>query len=438
MEPTAPNFLVITCHDLGRRLGCYGARTVNTPSLDALAAAGTRSINAFATSPGCSPSRAAIATGRYPHSNGVLGLAHHPFGWSLAPNERHIAALLRDRGYTTHLFGLQHVTVGRVEALGFDTVSGRGHGRDVAARVAAFLAATPAERPCYIEVNLEEPHRPFDQGGVEADTTRGVQLPPYVPDSGAANADVAALQGAIREADRSVGQILQALDRAGRAKSTFVLFTTDHGVALPRAKGTLYDPGIETALLVRWPGVTIPGGTIDDLTSNVDLLPTLLDVANAPVAPTVQGRSFVNLLRGERSTPREAIFAEKTFHSYYDPMRAIRTARYKLIRNFEAAFQVEVPGDIQAGDIFRADPMPYSGAPHPPLELYDLAADPAEQDNLAGNPTLASVERELDGRLWQWMVETADPLLDGPVASPTYRQALSAWPRTAPGAPAAG
>ena len=134
-----PHVLLITCHDLGRHLGCYGVDSVQTPNLDALAAAGVRFTRAFCTSPGCSPSRATLATGRYPHSNGVMGLAHEPFGWGLAPGERHVAALLRERGYETHLFGLQHVTVGPSEQLGFDQVYGRGTGRDVAGQVAAFL-----------------------------------------------------------------------------------------------------------------------------------------------------------------------------------------------------------------------------------------------------------------------------------------------------------
>lgn len=430
-----PHVLTITCHDLGRWLGCYGVTSVNTPNLDLLAAGATRFERAFATSPGCSPSRSAIATGRYPHANGVLGLAHHPFGWGLASGERHIASLLRERGYATHLFGLQHVTVGPVEALGFDQVSGRGTGHDVAARVSAFLADAPRDRPWYLEVNLEEPHRPFDQGGIDPDTTRGVNLPPYVPASDAARADVAALQGAIRAADRAVGAVLSALERAGLAGSTLVTFTTDHGVALPRAKGTLYDPGIETALLLRWPGITAPGQTIADLTSNVDLLPALLEAVGAPLPAAIQGRSFLARLRGEPYVARDAIFAEKTFHSYYDPMRAIRTDRYKLIRNFESGFAVEVPGDVQGGDIFRADPARYSGSAHPPLELYDLDADPDELVNLAGSPAVAELERELDARLWTWMADTADPLLEGPVASPAYRQALASRSAAAPPEP---
>lgn len=420
-----PHIMCITCHDLGRFLGCYGVTTVQTPSLDALAAAGVRLTRAFTTAPQCSPSRSALATGRYPHANGVMGLTHDQFGWDLNPAEQTIGTLLREQGYETHLFGLQHITadLGR---LGFDVVHSRGLGPVVSDEVSVFLAQTNAERPFYLEVNLEEPHRPFDQGAVAPDASRGVTIPPYIPASAAAEAEIAAFQGAIAAADQAVGRILAALDQAGLTAQTVVVFTTDHGIAMPRAKCTLYDPGLETALLIRWPDGGLGGGvTIPSLVSNIDLLPTLLAISGAPVPPSVQGRSFLPLLLGQPAQARQEIFAEKTFHSYYDPIRAIRTERYKFIRNFEAAFLVEIPGDIQAGAIVRADPSRYVGATHPTVELYDLDDDPDEQANRAGDAAFAAIERDLDQRLWRWMEDTNDPLLSGPVASPTYRQALS-------------
>jgi arylsulfatase A-like enzyme len=139
----------------------------------------------------------------------------------------------------------------------------------------------------------------------------------------------------------------------------------------------------------------------------------------------VQGRSFLPLLRGGAYSPRDAIYAEKTFHSYYDPMRAVRTERYKYIRNFETTFLVEVPGDVQVGAIYRSELQRYVAATHPAVELYDLVADPLEQDDVAGQPVVAEVERELDARVWRWMEETGDPLLAGPVPSPAYRGSLA-------------
>ncbi len=180
---------------------------------------------------------------------------------------------------------------------------------------------------------------------------------------------------------------------------------------------------------MRWPGEGIGEGRIvPDLVSNIDVLPTLLETAGVPVPEGVQGRSFLPLLRREPQEVRDAIFAEKTFHSYYDPKRCVRTQRFKYIRNFESSFLVEVPGDIQQGAIFRSNVERYSTDRLSLVELYDLQADPLERNNLASEAAFGEVERELEERLWRWMEETNDPLLHGPVASPTYRRARERRP----------
>jgi N-sulfoglucosamine sulfohydrolase len=160
------------------------------------------------------------------------------------------------------------------------------------------------------------------------------------------------------------------------------------------------------------------------MVSNIDVLPTILEAVGARVPTGIQGRSFLPLLRGDTYEPRDAIFAEKTFHSYYDPMRCVRTRSHKYIRNFETAFAVEVPGDIQQGAIFRADPSRYSADRTKVAELYDLDADPLEQHNLAGSRGIEAIEQQLSSALWTWMRETEDPLLKGPISSPRYRQAM--------------
>ncbi len=431
-----PHVLSITCHDLGRHLGCYGAGTVHSPHLDRLAAGGARFDSAFCAAPQCSPSRAALATGRHPHSNGVMGLTHGGFAWDLGRNERPVATLLAGQGYRTHLFGLQHITP-HAERLGFGHVHATGEGDGGATHAAAaevvagaFEEVVPqavheGPGPLYLEVNFFEPHRPYDYGAAEPDRSGGVLVPPYLPAIPEATEEMAALQGAIRKVDRAVGRILEVLDQLGITEQTLVVFSADHGLAMPRAKCTLYDPGIGVALLVRWPAGGVRAGTVvPALVSNVDVLPAVLEAAGAPVAAAVQGTSLLPLARGAAEGARDAIFAEKTYHSYYDPMRCVRTARHKLIRNFESAFAVEVPGDVQAGAIFRADPDRYATDRRSVVELYDLELDPLEQRNLAGQPQVAEVERDLDRRLWQWMEETQDPLLSGPVPSPAYQLAM--------------
>ena len=420
------NILFFTCHDLGRHLGCYGHPTIHSPALDALAGQGVRLANAFCTAPQCSPSRAALHTGRYPHATGVLGLAHPPFGWRLAPPEKHLAQRLAEAGYLTALVGMQHlIEHGHAEELGYARVwpvAPAGEEAETAAAVLRELAA--GDRPFYLEVGFEEPHRPYDTGGAQPDDSRGVEVPPYLPDGPEARRDLAAFQGAVRVMDAAVGRTLAALDALGLAAGTWVVFSADHGIAMPRAKGTLYDPGIEVARLMRWPdGGLQARPPFAPLVSNVDIVPTLLEGLGLPLPDTLQGRSLWPLLHGVRGTPRAEIFAEKTFHTYYEPMRAVRTTTHKYIANFEISTAVDVPADVRESPIYPLM-LPELDRARPYVELYDLAADPWEQTNLAGRPEVAATEADLRGRLRHWMQETADPLLQGPIASPYYHEAL--------------
>ena len=178
-----PVVVMITCHDLGRHLGLYGRATVPSAHLDALGASGLVFDAAFCTAPHCSPARGSMSTGRYPHRNGLLGLAHPPYDFRLHPEALTTAAHLRAHGFGTHLFGLQHVAAS-AQAAGFATAhpypGPAAIGADVAAQVEHFTRALPPG-PLYIEINLEEPHRPYDQGGATPDDPASVAVPVFLP-----------------------------------------------------------------------------------------------------------------------------------------------------------------------------------------------------------------------------------------------------------------
>ncbi|HLT61845.1 MAG TPA: sulfatase-like hydrolase/transferase, partial [Microlunatus sp.] len=150
-----PNVLLIHCHDLGRHLACYGAGTVTSPNLDALAAEGVLAERMFATAPQCSPSRASLFTGRWPHSNGVLGLTHAPFSWDLHADERHLARWLGEAGYGTELVGMHHESRRTSDdelaaTLGFDRVRTGGLVDEVVERgTEAIQRLAAADRPFY-------------------------------------------------------------------------------------------------------------------------------------------------------------------------------------------------------------------------------------------------------------------------------------------------
>jgi N-sulfoglucosamine sulfohydrolase len=219
--PRRPNIIVVLPHDLGQHLNCYGVTTVHSPHLDGLAARGVRFTRSFCASPSCSPSRAAIFTGRYPHSNGVMGLCHSYFAWDLHPGERHLAGLLHDAGYHTALIGNHHETR-RVPEMGYDHVNGSWpftHARatEIGDAVATHIRGRAGEeQPFFIQAGFFQPHRPFDWRDAQPDSSRGVTVPPWLVDEPSAREEFAAYQGAIRCMDDGVGRILAALDASGQ------------------------------------------------------------------------------------------------------------------------------------------------------------------------------------------------------------------------------
>lgn len=425
-KPSArPNILLLLWSDVGRHLGAYGVRSVPSASVDRLADEGLRFDRTYSTAPLCSPARGSLFTGRYPHANGLMGNAH--LGWAYRPGERTLPALLAEAGYHTALAGLQHEGADS-RRLGYtETITDRARqGEDCVAVTDAtvgWLAERAARlQPFLVTVGLHEVHRPYPPTRYPPDDPAGVDVPAFLPDNPWTRADLAAFQGAIRVADRELGRVLDALERSQLAPSTWVIFTTDHGMPFPRAKSSLYDPGIEVALIMRPPrGWAEPASAGRRLFSHIDVMPTILDALDVEVPPTVQGVSHWPSLSGATDAPgRGEIFAEKTYHDVYDPMRCVRTERWKYIRSLTERPWLTLPADVEGSWTRRG-----YGDDHlrrrPAEELYDLRDDPAELENLAGDPSCAAVRGDLAGRLLRWRQHTGDPLLRGPVPAPPVR-----------------
>lgn len=421
------NLIFIDCHDLGQHLACYGWSSVPSDNLDQLASDGIRFENSFCTSPQCSPSRAALYTGRYPHTNGMFGLAHHPFSWRLNPDETYLAKYLQTAGYETAHVGVQHVaatTDSDVKQLGFDHVLSGYLAHEIADSAVEFLERDH-DRPFFLNIGFFEPHRDRTGGYRQAppDDSRGVTLPPYVPNTAEARQEFSELQGTIKAVDTAVGQVIATLKQHELLDDTWIIFTTDHGLAMPRAKCTMYDPGLKVTLLMVAPSLGLVGGKIlTELISHVDMTPTILDGLQIAQPENFQGKSYWGLLKGEDYEARDAIYTEKTFHTAYEPQRAIRTTRYKLIWNAEVDI-INVPSDIRRSPIYP-QMIDKIAVTRPIFELYDLENDPNEFDNLAGQDDLSDIENELRLRLFAWMQDTDDPILKGAIESPYYDRAI--------------
>jgi N-sulfoglucosamine sulfohydrolase len=433
MEKKAPNIVVVICHDLGRHLGCYGVTGVRSPHIDAFAATGVRFEHSFCSAPQCSPSRAALWTGRFPHANGVVGLTHGGFENDLNPDEKHFAQVLRASGYDTHLFGAQH-EARTPERCGHEHIHGSGPCGRIAAEFAGWLSQVDDSGPLiFAQVNFFEPHRPFPHDDVQPMSPDRQAVPAYLPDIPEVREDLADMEASIASADRAFGEIVRAIQSSRIADNTLLLFTADHGIAFPHAKMTLYDPGIEVPLILAGPG--IPAGSVrHELISHVDVMPTLLALAGTAGPPNLQGRSFSGLLTQADYVPNELIFAEKTYHTYYDPMRAVRSRRWKLIANFECAPWQETSPDYTNNakgyvEVSKALNVPCELQYHPPFELYDLDNDPCEQRNLADDPRHRTTRDDLICSLRDWMKATGDPLLKGPMSQGAYRVRMQEFQR---------
>ncbi|QKW10303.1 sulfatase [Streptomyces sp. NA04227] len=443
MTSAPRNVLLLHCHDLGRFLGTYGVPTVATPHLDALAAEATLFESAFASAPHCSPARASLFTGTYPQTNGVLGLTHEPFAWDLNDPSGHLAHRLKSAGYHTELIGVHHesrvLPDEQVAArLGFDRVRSGGDRDTVVERATGALeSAARRTEPFYLQVGFHEPHRSpstrdphgvmgFLSEGVRADDSLGHTVPAYLRDDAGAREEIAELQGAVRHMDEGVGRVLDRLDALGLREETVVVFTTDHGLALPRAKCTLYDAGLGVALMMRVPGREAwTGRRITPMVSHVDVLPTLLALLGRPLPPEIAGTSLVPVVEGEGAA-RTHCFGQLTYHTYYDPKRSVRSATHKLIVNFANAPRVM---DSTQSWTHRSTPVDMRGPTiesSAPFELYDLLGDPHEGRNLAADPAYAEVVAELADALLGWMDETGDPLLEPQPLAPRHRLALDA------------
>ena len=413
---THPNIIKIICHDIGKHLGCYGVKSVSTKAIDALAKNGILFENSYATSPGCSPSRAAIATGMYPHNNGVLGLAHAHFGWSLDKKVNHIAKHFFKNNYSSILFGLQHVTYNE-KTLGFKKIFPERPADAVVKNIKENIDSNLFKKPFYAEINFFEPHRPFDFGGVKPFKSKGISVPKYIPNNHDTRKEFASMQGAIKKMDDSVAKIINILKRKNLYENTIILFTTDHGIPFPRAKGTLYDAGIETSLIISYPKLKIKNKKFKELISNIDILPTLLDFAKIKIPKIIQGKSFYPLIMNKKYNQNKQIFAEKTYHDLFDPIRCIRDKNYKLIINFDSDKIIRVPGDVMMGPTYKTMLKQMINV-RDRYELYHIKTDKFERKNLAQNMKYKKIRQNLLKKIAKWMKSTKDPLLNNHIKSP--------------------
>jgi N-sulfoglucosamine sulfohydrolase len=433
-----PNIVLIIADDLAwDDVGAFGHPTIRTPHIDRLAREGMRFDRAFVTASSCSPSRSSMITGRYPHSTDAEQLH-----WPLPASQVTFVETLRAAGYWTGAAGKWHLgeavkprfdDVREADPAGFTlavgakaggTKMGIQQGGDIQSGCTDWiplLRARPRDRPFFAWLAALDPHRDYEEN-ISAHPTRpeDVVVPHYLPDTLPVRRELALYYDEIERLDRFVGLVLGELEAQHIADNTLVVFLSDNGRPFPRDKTTVYEGGIRTPLIVRWPGHAAAGSSCAQLVSTIDLAPGFLVAAGLKLGPTIQGVNFLPLLTMPQLPIRHEIFAEQNWHDYAQRSRAVRTNNFKFIAN-EYLDSALTPGaDAVRGAAFRElvrlkaeGALPSSQRqcfelPRPPIELYDLRNDPDEFFNLANVPAYASVVKELSARLNQWKKDTAD------------------------------
>lgn len=417
-----PDLVVFLTDDHGQLDSTpYGGQGMRTPNIQRLADAGMTFTRAYVASPSCAPSRAALLTGLMPARNGAEANHSKP------------KAVLKKWPATFQELGYEVVAFGKVAHYkhtgdyGFDHFAHDGF-HDHAAIPAAvdYLKKRPRDnaRPLCLMVGTNWPHVPWPEDAGEL-AAAPLPLPAGSIDTPETRAWRARYAAAVSRADADLGSVLDAV-RAHLPGDTLFLFSADHGAQWPFGKWNLYEAGVCVPLIVAWPGTVKPGVRTEAMVQWTDFLPTLLDAAGGKAPGELDGRSFLPVLKGGSDSHRERIFTTHSTDARMNnyPSRAVRDGRWKYIRNLHPEFAFTTHIDLVAGKLGQraffatweaaAKTDPKAAAilkryhERPAEELYDLTADPAEQQNLAAAPehaeTLARLRAELDA----WMKAQGD------------------------------
>jgi arylsulfatase A-like enzyme len=444
--PQRPNILMLLSDDHSYPfVGCYGDANVKTAALDGLADQGIKFHHYFVTAPQCVPSRASLMTGRSP-----VAARMTRFSAPLPRDEVTFPEILRaEAGYFTGICGRgYHLDGGGRQDAALQRVFKKNHLRtfadrvdflntcpddEVAAQVAAFLDKKPADKPFFLWANFSDPHHPWNAPGEFRPDPASLKLPAHWADLPGVREQLADYCAEVNRLDRTVAGVLDVLRKRGLLDDTLIIFSGDNGAALPHGKGSLYDPGVNVPLVVRWPGVVKPGGESNILISGEDIGPTLLEAAGVKPHPRMSGVSFLPLLKGEPFEGRKHVFFERGPHgrapvsvdmssSGYDLSRAVRSNRYKFIYNCTPWIPYspvdsaggtawkQIKSANEAGELLKGVSATYFTTPRPVYELYDLEQDPSELNNLSGKAKLADVENELRAALAEKMIVDFDYL----------------------------
>lgn len=427
------NILLIIADDMSLNAGAYGDKTISTPGIDSLAKDGVLFKHAYCTASSCTPSRASILTGRYPHQ-----LAEGGNLWGTLPvSYPTYTKILADNGYRIGLYG---------KGWGPGDFKVGGYKENPAGpeykSFKEFIGGLKEDQPFCFWLGSLDPHRPYSP---ELKTTvkfdqRALKVPSWLPDNELVRNDLKDYYAEVKRFDQTVQEAIIFLKEKGLYDNTLIIVTSDNGRPFPRVKANNYDASTNIPLVMRWGKNFKNGKILKEFVSLMDLAPTILEATRLKIPEQMTAMSLLPLLtNGKKDVRFNSVFTERERHAKVRannvgyPIRALRTKDYLYINNLiperwpagdpDNKETTGAYGDIDNGPtkqfmlLHKDDPalkkyLEWSIFKRPAIELYDLKKDPDQLNNLATDPKYAKIKVTLNKQLMDWRIKTSDPLLN--------------------------
>ncbi|MCG8306885.1 MAG: sulfatase [Cytophagales bacterium] len=428
-----PNFLILMSDNHSwNHLGTYGDQVLKTPNIDKVASEGIQFNNAYCASPSCSPARAAMLTGQ-----DIWRLGEAANLWGGFPKVKVYPDLMTEAGYHVGIEG-KGWGPGKAEANGWEHNPG-GVRYD---SFEEFYNEIEKGQPWMYWYSSRDPHRPFRKDGWKKSKIdlSSIEVPPYLPDTEEVRKDIADYYYEIQLFDREVASYIALIGEMGQIENTIIIICSDNGWQMPRGLANLYDFGTKIPLIISWPEKFKGNRKIDDFVTLNDFAPTFLELAGIDIPAEMNAKSFVNILASEKEgridSDRSFVVTGRERHAFVRrggagyPGRAIRTNDYLYIRNYEPdrwpAGDPPLFGDVDAHMLQYPAPSKFYMLTHredervrplfdqafnkrPAEELFDLAKDPYQMNNVADLSEYAEIKKKLSDQLTDYLISSEDP-----------------------------
>lgn len=412
-----PNIVFMLADDCSYYdIGTYGSNDAITPNIDQLARDGMKFNKCYQSAPMCSPTRHNIYTGLYPVKTGA-----YPNHTMVKEGTLSVVQYLQPLGYRVALAGKRHIQPERIFDFEYLT---KGKEVDRYPKIDAFVKdAVAKEEPFCLFFCSKEPHTPWDKGDNTMFPPDQLTLPPFFVDTEETRENFSRYLAEINYLDWQVGQVLEIIEKNDLKENTLVIFASEQGNSFPFAKWTCYDVGVRSALIARWPGNIQSNSIFNSIVEYTDLLPTFIEVAGDNSPETLDGKSLLNVMRGEKQIHKKYAYSLQTTRginngSEHYGIRSVVSDQYRYILNLtpEETFKNNITeretwwhGWKEAAKTDKFAKHLVTKYQHRPArELYDVVADPYNMTNLADNPQYQEIINTLHTKLETWMYECGD------------------------------